>query len=112
MISDRQTGSPGANTPVPVPVPVLPLERFPHAALLSRALPAARCGPRCSPAGTLLQVRVAVQQSAGGPAVMLRSRRVIPLSHHWKRQKEQMLTGGTAAEGRAVTGACQRGAGR
>lgn len=75
-------------TPVPVPVPVrvLPPERFPHAALLSRALPAARCGPRCLPAGTLLQVRVAVQQSAGGPAVMLRSQRVVPLSHHWKRQ--------------------------
>lgn len=64
--------------------PVLPLERFPHASLLSRALTAAGCGPRCSPAGTLLQVRVAVQQRAGVPAVMLRSLRVIPLSHHWK----------------------------
>lgn len=70
---------------------VLPPERFPHVLLLPRALPAAGCGPRCSPAGTLLQVRVAVQESVGFPAVMIRSQRVIPLSHYWKR-KEMAIT--------------------
>lgn len=53
------------------PVRVLPAEGSPHVPLPARALPVGRCLP-----GTLLQVRVAFQQSA---AVI----RVIPLSHHW-----------------------------
>lgn len=69
----------------PVPVPVLPPERFTHVPLRSWALPAAFSGPRCPPDGTLLQIRVTVQQRTGSPAVKLRSQRVVPLSHHWKR---------------------------
>lgn len=62
-----------------------PPERFGHAPVRSRALPAACCGPCRFSAGALLQVRVAVQQSPGGPAVMLRCLRVGPLTHAWKR---------------------------
>lgn len=65
----------------------LPPEGFPHVSVVPRALTASGCGRRCLPAGTLLQVRVTVQQRAGVPAVMLRSLRVIPLSHHWKCSK-------------------------
>ena len=54
-----------------------PLERFPH--LSPGALRCSLCGLWCLSVRPLLQVRVAVQQRAGGPSVL----RAVPLSHHW-----------------------------
>lgn len=79
-----QLGNANSSSACPVCAPVLPPERFPHAPLLSRALPVAVSESRWSSVGSLLEVRVTVQQRAGGRAVMLRSTRIAPFSHHRK----------------------------